>query len=991
MTVAGESGNRTGAGESSRPGLPAALTFPPDLGAAHTVAAFGEALATFALGQAQAHGARVWVLSGAGPVEVASVGRGLTLSDGALVGAALASGAPQALGMITALPFGSPPSGVLELVGGAPEHLPDLAPWSPLLGLALEGVQAREARRGQGRVAETLAHLVQRLGGSLDLGEVLPATAQSAAHALGFERAFVALFSEFGEAGAKTGEVFTYGFNAGFGGGIGVGPVTFETLVRRGEAIRYERERDGAGPLGQGLCELDPDAAVIAPLSARGRALGLLYVDRCAPGEPASEDDARLVLALAEQASLAIDNARLYALETRKRQAAEALREAGAALAGSLHLRETLASVLERAAALFGANAAGVYERQPDGRSLKITSALGLSSEYVLRVRAKVGQGVTGRVAQSGEALAVHDFSRGEYGAGSRYTRALLASGQYPYRGLLGLPLLTGTGLFGVLTLYWTGPLPLDAEDLALASVFAAQASLAIENARLYEEEARREREAAVLLGVGQLLGEQEAHADEQGALAEAARLAVSALAGSRGLIALLGESGEVTRCGTYRLHPPGPDELAMLRAQLGRGPRPLTRRACLPVAGSALIVPLTGGEAGDELLGFLYADDPGTDPPGDRALALARSVAAQMALTLTRERLLSALAREEARYRQLAEGAHDLILSADREGRVTYANPAARRLLEGVTGPLVGLPLLALASPESQPALRRAWEAAFTGPAGGRAEMLVGGLRLEARLSAVAGGEGLLVVARDLSELQQLAAEITRRGQALEAATTRQSELRSFLALFTQAQEEERRRISRELHDDTAQVLTASLRRAGRLARELSGEQQARAADLQADLNAALESVRRFARNLRPSVLDDLGLIPALEWLASQAQTSTRLELSGPEQRLTPTLELTLFRLVQEALNNVDKHAQAQSAAIRLDFRAGGVQVSVSDDGQGFTPEQAQRRASAGHLGLLGLRERAALAGGELEVSSAPGEGSTLTFWLPHGPEPTA
>lgn len=90
------------------------------------------------------------------------------------------------------------------------------------------------------------------------------------------------------------------------------------------------------------------------------------------------------------------------------------------------------------------------------------------------------------------------------------------------------------------------------------------------------------------------------------------------------------------------------------------------------------------------------------------------------------------------------------------------------------------------------------------------------------------------------------------------------------------------------------------------------------------------------------------------------------------------------MFRLAQEALSNVDKHAHAASAALRITFGESGVSLRVSDDGQGFTPEQAEARAQAGHLGLLGLRERVALAGGQLTVDSAPGRGTTLVFELP-------
>lgn len=951
--------------------------FPPEFAQAADLPSFGAALANYACTHTQAHGVQVWL--GDELAVMGSSGRGLALSDGTLAAQALGTSDIQQQGMLSAFAFGE---GVLEFVGADREAVAELAQLRPLLALALEGVQARESRRGRGRVAETVDNLVRRMGGSLDLGEVLTATAESAAQALGFGRAFVGLFSELQEDRARTAEVFKYNLDDQFTGGIGIGPVSYERLIGRGEVIHFERLRDAETPLARGLAELNPEVALIAPLSARGTPLGVLYVDSQHSGARVLEDDTWLVLALAEQASLFIDNARRYATETRKREAAEALREAGAALASSLHLSDTLLQVMKRATALFGAEATAVYELQKDRRSLKIRSALGLTNEYILRGKAKVGSGVTGQAAALGERVTAYDLPQDALGGSSRYTKQLLAQGQYPYRGVVGLPLVTRAGIFGVLTLYWAGRLPLDNDELALTEVFAAQASLAIENARLYEEELRREREAAVLLQVGQLLAEDQS--DET--LCEIVRLTVTALHAGRGLLTLLDGEGHIQRTACYHLHQPAPSELASLQAQLGRGPRALTRKYALPIAGSALIVPLLGDTAQAELLGFLYVDDPSTELPGDQTLQLSRSIAAQLAQTLSRERLLLALAREEARYRQLAEGAHDLILSADATGEITYANPAATALLTPLTGPLVGASLLNLPSAGTRSALAAAWAQA-NAHLGGKAEITIGPHRLEVRLSSVQrGDEGhdILAVARDLSELQTLAEEIQRRGQALEAATSRQSELRTFLTLFTQAQEEERRRISRELHDDTAQVLIASSRRVARLARELSGPQKERADDILGDLNAAIESVRRFARNLRPSVLDDLGLLPALEWLASQAQTETRLEVSGTERRLPPAVELTIFRLVQEALTNVDKHAQAHSAAIRVQFGAQEVQVSVRDNGLGFSNEQAQAKAQAGHLGLTGLRERVALAGGQLSVDSTPGQGSAVTFTLP-------
>ncbi len=533
--------------------------------------------------------------------------------------------------------------------------------------------------------------------------------------------------------------------------------------------------------------------------------------------------------------------------------------------------------------------------------------------------------------------------------------------------------------MIGGLALYFQNPLPLSPDDLSLAGVFAAQAALAVENARLYEEEVRRERESAALLGVARLQGQDHEGPDLQ----ETVRLAVQAMNGERGLLLLYPPADEpgVPDLGTYNLSL-GPDDLGGLQAQLGRGPRRLTRRHALPGAASALIVPVRSGQ---EILGLLYVDHPGEESPSDRILALSRAIADQVALACTRSRLLAALERQEASYRRLAEGAHDLIIAADADGLIQYVNPATVRLL----GELAGHRLPSLLAEPWLSEFRAAWQDCLDAPeSGGRCELRLSGLtrtlHLEVRLSRVMPGGGMLLVARDISELELLMSEINRRADEMERADERQLELRSFLSLFTQAQEEERGRISRELHDDTAQVLVAIGRRVDRLTRDLGGEARERAEAIRQDLNHAIEGVRRFARNLRPSVLDDLGLLPALEWLASQATTPTRLEIQGVERRLPASAELTLFRMVQEGLGNTDRHAQAGSAAIRVLFAEHEVTVTLSDDGIGFSPEQARRQAQAGHLGLTGMRERVLLAGGRLEVSSTPGQGSLLQFSLP-------
>ncbi|GGJ63099.1 GAF domain-containing sensor histidine kinase [Deinococcus aquiradiocola] len=948
---------------------------------AQTVPAFAALLAEQVMLVTDAHGVRVCLLPRPAPdaaplTPLAECGRGLALCDAQLAQEVM-GGVPRATrGMHGALRAGPL---LLDVVGGRSGPLDDLQDLAPLLGLAFEGVQAREVRRGSGREQETVTRLVRRMGGSLDLAQLLSATAETAAQALGLDRAFVGLLNPdpaTGSPGTRTGEVFTHGFDDDFSGGVGIGPASYERLFGRGEAIVYEHARDQGSRMAAGLAELNPETAIIAPLKVRGRPLGVLYVDS-RRAVSVTEDDLWLVLSLAEQASLNIDNARLYADETRKRQSAEAMREVGNRLASSLHLGQTYEAVLERAAELFGSDACAVYELQPDGRTLTIRSAVGLSSEYVLRSRVKLGAGVVGRAVERAETVAVRDFVTEGPGGGSRYTRQLLAQGRYPFRGIVGLPLGVRGRVIGGLALYFERPLPLGAEELSLAGVFAAQSALAIENARLYEEEVRRERESAALLGMARL----QDHEHEGPDLHETARLAVQAVNGERGLLWLAPDEAGDEEVGVHALTPT-PEDVLALRAQLGRGPRRLTRRHTLEGSASALIVPVRSGQ---DTIGLLYVDHPGEESPSDRVLALSRAIADQVALSVTRSRLLRALERQEARYRQLAEGAHDLIIAADARGTVQYANPASLRLL----GAIEGLNLHDLLRDPWLTDFQTAWRHCLDAPeSGGRCDLRVEGLtrtlHLEVRLSSVSPGGGMLLVARDISELELLLGEINRRADEMERADERQLELRSFLSLFTQAQEEERGRISRELHDDTAQVLVAIGRRIDRLARDLNGDTRARADDIRADLNGAIEGVRRFARNLRPSVLDDLGLLPALEWLASQATTPTRLEIQGNERRLPPASELTLFRMVQEGLGNTDRHAQAHTAAIRVVFQGSEVTVTLTDDGVGFSPEQARRQAQAGHLGLTGMRERVLLAGGRLEVRSVPGEGSTLEFSLP-------
>jgi two-component system, NarL family, sensor histidine kinase DevS len=203
------------------------------------------------------------------------------------------------------------------------------------------------------------------------------------------------------------------------------------------------------------------------------------------------------------------------------------------------------------------------------------------------------------------------------------------------------------------------------------------------------------------------------------------------------------------------------------------------------------------------------------------------------------------------------------------------------------------------------------------------------------------------------------------------------------------EAQEVERRRLARELHDETGQALTSILLglSAIRAAPDEASAERAET-ELKELIVGALQNVRRLAVELRPSSLDDFGLVPALERLAvtleERSGVHVALEAGLSDTRLPPEVETVVYRLVQEALTNVVKHADATDVSIVLARRDGGVSAVVEDDGRGFAPDEVRSDA----LGLVGMRERLALLGGTLAVESTPGKGTALVAFVPIRPD---
>jgi len=216
---------------------------------------------------------------------------------------------------------------------------------------------------------------------------------------------------------------------------------------------------------------------------------------------------------------------------------------------------------------------------------------------------------------------------------------------------------------------------------------------------------------------------------------------------------------------------------------------------------------------------------------------------------------------------------------------------------------------------------------------------------------------------------------------------------MRYYVQLITRAQEAERKRIARELHDEVAPSLLLLTQRLDAIASstkpKLTKPHKEKIEDLRNHTIEALESLRRCAQDLRPRILDDLGLIAALEWMTEELVKNygidARVEVEGAERTLPTEVQLLLFRIAQEALSNIRKHAGASMAVVKLEFGDDSINMTVSDNGRGFElPPRVEDLASTGKLGIIGMCERARLLRGNLEVKSELGKGTHVVTKIP-------
>ncbi|MCB0153366.1 MAG: HAMP domain-containing protein [Anaerolineae bacterium] len=255
------------------------------------------------------------------------------------------------------------------------------------------------------------------------------------------------------------------------------------------------------------------------------------------------------------------------------------------------------------------------------------------------------------------------------------------------------------------------------------------------------------------------------------------------------------------------------------------------------------------------------------------------------------------------------------------------------------------------------------------------------------------AGDYDAQVTLSRIKEIRELGTEFNEMVQQIRKY---RAGVRQYVADITRSQEEERKRVARELHDDTVQSLIAINQRLELLRNTLDDDPEAvreRLMEVKSMVTGAIASVRQFSRDLRPLALEDLGLTAAIQYLVNQLSQGgaieTTLEVEGEVDDLSADMEVAVYRILQEALNNIKKHAQANQVKVVVQFTKSQVKLVVRDNGRGFeVPESLTDFASDGHFGIMGLQERAQLFGGHLSVQSEPLDGTVIRIVMPRQSE---
>lgn len=604
-----------------------------------------------------------------------------------------------------------------------------------------------------------------------------------------------------------------------------------------------------------------------APMKVQERVIGALDVES-QPPHHFTKHDQRLLQTLADQAAVALENARLYRETQQRIDELTTLTMISQAITSTLDLNITLTIITDHTVRLLSAEAASVALLDSTRGEIWFQAASGSGSALIRGQRLPAGQGIVGWVIQQGEAAMVEDVRQD-----GRFADVLDRQTGFTTRSVICVPLQNGLQSTGAIEALNSSNGAFSREDLRLLTWLATPAAIAIENARLYEAE-RRAREQA-----------------------ETLREATATLTSSLELDRVLSEI-------LVHLEQVVPYDNAYVFLQDDTGGLKIVAQKCDTPA-TALV---------------------GQDSPTDNPL--------YQAVKRTGNPVIIANAQNDPRFESWQQ------------------RPEVRGWM--------GIPLIAQGRVIGLLTLSSQQVDAFN--------------RVHASLGQAFANKAAVAI---------------QNAKLFEQVRLGHQQLQSLSHRLVEVQEAERRNIARELHDEAGQALT-SLMVGLRL---LEGEKDqpeavaTRAAELRQITNDISENLHRLAINLRPASLDYVGLVAALrqyiENFGRQYAIETLFEAVGfDEQRLPPDVETSLYRIVQEALTNVAKHAQASRVDIFLEKRNNYVITIVEDNGLGFDPEEAKRR---GRLGILGIRERTEMLNGALVVESTAGVGTTIHVEVPY------
>lgn len=350
------------------------------------------------------------------------------------------------------------------------------------------------------------------------------------------------------------------------------------------------------------------------------------------------------------------------------------------------------------------------------------------------------------------------------------------------------------------------------------------------------------------------------------------------------------------------------------------------------------------------------------------------------------RRRAEEALRSSEERFRSVLDRMHLIGVGLDTKGIITYCNAYFAELTSWPREELIGSDYLARFLPPEHP-VRAMFAQAMAGgeiPPHYVNDILV----RDGHCRTIQWNNTLLRDAEGgVSGVVSIGEDVTEHHKAVEELRTSQAELRALAKHLATVREKEDTRVAREIHDQLGQALTALRLDLSWLSKKGRGDEAVRQKlrDMVVLADETIEAARQIAGELRPPILDDLGLVPALKWylphIADRAEFTARLDVTPKDLAVERELGVTVYRIVQEALTNVARHAEAKHVVVALSQRGDNLTVEVRDDGRGIPLAAAQSRRS---LGIVGMRERARERGGTLAVSGGRGQGTTVSVAMP-------